>query len=112
MLKKHAETTAEVRGYIQSINALKEQANNLDGEYRSSPVVKARLQHIDELYDEIQNLAEIRKQRISDAISLYKLYSEADGVEQWIIEKEKLLVTNFLTILSYNFRSLIFVRSI
>lgn len=90
LLKKHNETALEVRNYVQAINALKEQANNLDGEYRSSPVVRDRLQHIDDLYEEIQNLAELRKQRISDAISLYKLYSEADGVEQWIIEKEKM----------------------
>jgi len=97
LLKKHADTTAEVRGYVQSIAALKEQANNLDEEKRDSPVVKERLQHIEELYEEIQNLAEIRKQRIQDAISLYKLYSEADGVEQWIIEKEKMLDNMVLT---------------
>lgn len=90
LLKKHAETALEVRNYVQAINALKEQANNLDGDYRNSPVVRDRLQHIDDLYEEIQNLTELRKQRISDAISLYKLYSEADGVEQWIIEKEKM----------------------
>lgn len=97
LLKKHNETVQEVRNYVQSINALKEQANNLDSEYRDSQIVKDRLQQIDDLYEELQNLAEIRKQRISDAISLYKLYSEADGVEQWIVEKEKMLDSMKLT---------------
>ena len=97
LLKKHNETVQEVRSYVQLINALKEQANNLDGEYRESNVVKSRLQHIDELYEETQNLAEIRKQRISDAISLFKLRSEADGVEQWILEKSKMLDAMKLT---------------
>jgi len=97
LLKKHDETTAEVRSYVQSINALKEQANNLDPEYRDSVVVRERLQHIDDLYDEIFNLADNRKQCISDAISFYKLYSEAEGVEQWIIEKEKMLDQMILT---------------
>ena len=35
----------------------------------------------------------LRKQRLLDALSLYKLFTEADGVEQWINEKEKMLVT-------------------
>jgi len=38
-------------------------------------------------------LAKLRKQRLLDALSLYKLFSEADGVEQWIGEKERMLET-------------------
>jgi len=41
----------------------------------------------------LQELAKLRKQRLLDALSLYKLFTEADGVEQWISEKEKMLVT-------------------
>lgn len=42
-------------------------------------------------------MAKIRKQRLLDALALYKLYNEADGVEQWITEKEKLLHTMIAT---------------
>ena len=38
-------------------------------------------------------LAKLRKQRLLDALALYKMYNEADGVEQWISEKSKLLHT-------------------
>lgn len=38
-------------------------------------------------YKELLELAKLRKQRLLDALSLYKLFSEADGVEQWIGEK-------------------------
>ena len=38
-------------------------------------------------------MAKIRKQRLLDALALYKLFNEADGVEQWISEKNKLLGT-------------------
>ena len=38
-------------------------------------------------------MAKFRKQRLLDALSLYKLFSEADGVEQWIGEKERMLET-------------------
>ena len=38
-------------------------------------------------------LARLRKQRLLDALALYKMYNEAEGVEQWISEKSKLLHT-------------------
>lgn len=38
-------------------------------------------------YKELLELAKLRKQRLLDALSLYKLFSEADGVQQWIGEK-------------------------
>ena len=38
-------------------------------------------------------VAKIRKQRLLDALSLYKLFTEADDVEQWSTNKEKMLGT-------------------
>jgi spectrin beta len=55
--------------------------------------VDERLASIDNRYKDLQELAKLRKQRLLDALSLYKLFTEADGVEQWISEKEKMLVT-------------------
>ena len=46
-----------------------------------------RLGSIDRRYQELLELSEIRKQRLLDALALYKLYNEADSVEQWITEK-------------------------
>lgn len=53
----------------------------------------SRLGSIDRRYQELLELAKIRHQRLQDALALYKLFNEADGVEQWISEKEKLLGT-------------------
>ena len=58
---------------------------------RDSPDVQSRLGSIDRRYQELLELAKIRKQRLLDALALYKLYNETDGVETWIIEKDKLL---------------------
>lgn len=58
-----------------------------------SPKVVERLAKIDESYKELQEMAKLRKQRLLDALSLYKLFSEADGVEQWIGEKNRMLDT-------------------
>ena len=52
-----------------------------------------RLANIDADYKELQDLAKARKQSLLDALSLYKLFSEADGVEQWIGEKNRMLDT-------------------
>ena len=52
-----------------------------------------RLASIARRYKELLEMAKIRKQRLLDALSLYKLFTEADGVEQWIQEKEKMLNT-------------------
>merc|ERR1719278_1040390 len=69
-----------------------EWSNGSPEDRESSPVVE-RLASIDRRYKELLEMAKIRKQRLLDALSLYKLFTEADGVEQWIQEKEKMLVT-------------------
>merc|ERR1719278_1804158 len=69
-----------------------EWSNGSPEDRESSPVVE-RLASIDRRYKELCEMAKIRKQRLLDALSLYKLFTEADGVEQWIAEKEKMLGT-------------------
>lgn len=91
MLKKHKDITDELKNYASTIDALHEQAEQLGESDR--PAVQERLASIDKRYRELQELAKLRKQRLLDALSLYKLFTEADGVEQWISEKEKMLVT-------------------
>ena len=54
---------------------------------RDSAEVQARLGTIDRRYKELLELAKLRKQRLLDALSLYKLFNEADAVEAWIDEK-------------------------
>jgi len=51
---------------------------------------------IDKRYKELVELAKLRHQRLLDALSLYKLFSEADAVQQWIGEKV-IRKKNFLT---------------
>ncbi|EDS41866.1 beta chain spectrin [Culex quinquefasciatus] len=44
--------------------------------------VQERLAAIDARYKELVELIKLRKQRLLDALSLYKLISESDGVER------------------------------
>merc|ERR1719507_1465725 len=93
LLKKHKEVTDELKNYQATIDALHEQAGALGEEDRESNPVVERIASIDRRYKELLEMAKIRKQRLLDALSLYKLFTEADGVEQWITEKEKMLNT-------------------
>merc|ERR1719210_2804018 len=93
LLKKHKEITDELKNYESTIKALHDQADALGEEDREGRTVTERLNSIDKRYQELQELAKVRKQRLLDALSLYKLFTESDGVEQWINEKEKMLDT-------------------
>ncbi|CAH1792317.1 unnamed protein product [Owenia fusiformis] len=92
-LKKHKDVTEELNNYQSVITALNEQAQNLGETDRDSPEVQGRLGGIDRRYQELLSLATLRKQRLLDALSLYKLFNEADDVEHWMREKEKVLDT-------------------
>ena len=91
LLKVHREITDDLQNYRSTIDALHEQATTL-GE-NDQTTVQERLHSIDKRYAELQELSKLRKQRLFDSLSLYKLFTEADGVEQWINEKEKMLKT-------------------
>lgn len=72
------------------MEALRSQANQLSAEPgapTSGPEVNERMSSIDKRYRELIELAKLRHQRLLDALSLYKLFSEADATQQWIGEK-------------------------
>lgn len=97
LLKKHNDVTEDLRNYANAIELLKMQAGNLNENDRNSREVIERLDLIDARYNELNQLAEIRRRRLLDAIDLYRLFSESDGVEQWIYEKEKMIGQMTLT---------------
>ncbi|XP_042895897.1 spectrin beta chain [Parasteatoda tepidariorum] len=91
LLKKHKDVTDELKNYANTIDALHTQASGLGDKDREAPEVLERLASIDRRYKDLVELAKLRKQRLLDALSLYKLFNEADGVEQWIQEKDKMM---------------------
>jgi len=74
------------------VEALRSQSNQLSGAPTNGPEVNERMSSIDKRYKELVELAKLRHQRLLDALSLYKLFSEADAVQQWIGEK---VISNF-----------------
>lgn len=93
LLKKHKDVADELKNYNDVIEQLHTQAGNLTCTEEEQLKVNERMGAIDARYKELLELSKLRKQRLLDALSLYKLLSESDGVEQWIGEKEKMLLT-------------------
>lgn len=91
LLKKHEKIQKELEDYKDVIDNLKEQTERLGERDRNAPEVAERLASIDKRYQELLDLAQQRKQRLIDAGALYRLLNEANGVEQWIVEKNKML---------------------
>lgn len=87
LLKKHEDVTDELQNYSSTIDALHQQAQQLGEQDKESPEVVERLASIDRRFKELLEFAKLRKQRLLDALSLYKLFSEAEAVEQWVAEK-------------------------
>lgn len=93
LLKKHKDIADELKNYSEVIEQLHKQAESLQLNEEEHQKVSERLSAIDDRYKQLMELSKLRKLRLLDALSLYKLMSEADGVEQWIGEKEKMLDT-------------------
>lgn len=91
LLKKHNDVAEDLSNYATAIDLLKVQAESLNEIDRNSPEVQNRLKSIDQLYSQLNDLAQRRRQALVDAISLYRMLSEADAVEQWINEKDKMV---------------------
>ena len=94
LLKKHKDTQDVLDNYRKIIDNFK--ANNLptlSAEQQAAPEVQQRLQSIERRYAELLELSKLRKQKLHDALSLFRLLADADNVEAWIEEKERFLAT-------------------
>ena len=71
--------------------------------------MRSRLDSVERRYHELLELTELRKQRLLDALALYKLYNDADGVEQWIAEKACIFIVILLPLSSLDCSSVSFL---
>ena len=77
----------ELKKYSTVIDGLHEQAGQLGEQDRENPDVVGRLHSIDRRYKDLLELAELREQKLKDALSLYQFCNDADNVDNWIEEK-------------------------
>uniref|UniRef100_A0A914HJH5 Spectrin beta chain n=1 Tax=Globodera rostochiensis TaxID=31243 RepID=A0A914HJH5_GLORO len=93
LLKKHDGVSDELESFDRHIQQLEAQAFALPEEARAHPDIAARLSGTQQRKSDLVEVARLRKQRLIDSLSLYKLLSDIDSVESWIDEKGKLLKT-------------------
>ncbi|XP_067406754.1 spectrin beta chain, erythrocytic isoform X2 [Emydura macquarii macquarii] len=91
LVKKHQDLMDQVTDNKRAMDHLSQQAKSFPAELRGAPEYQNRLQTIQALYAEVVSLADLRQQKLQDALDLYSLFSETDACELWMSEKEKWL---------------------
>ncbi|XP_041514121.1 spectrin beta chain, erythrocytic [Microtus oregoni] len=89
--KKHKDFLEELEESRGVMEHLEHQAQGFPEEFRDSPDVTSRLQTLRKLYQQVLAQAELRGQRLQDALDLYTVFGESDACELWMSEKEKWL---------------------
>ncbi|XP_060031701.1 spectrin beta chain, erythrocytic [Erinaceus europaeus] len=89
--KKHKDFLEELEESRAVMEHLEQQARDFPQEFRDSPDVTNRLQTLRELYQQVVAQADLRRQRLQDALDLYTVFGETDACELWMGEKEKWL---------------------
>ena len=94
LLRKHKDTQDLLENYRKTIDDFKQNnLQNLSTEKRNLADIQQRLQSIERRYAELLELSKLRKQKLHDAIALFRLLADADNVEAWIEEEERFLAT-------------------
>ncbi|XP_048218660.1 spectrin beta chain, erythrocytic [Perognathus longimembris pacificus] len=89
--KKHKDFLEELEESRGVMEHLQQQSQDFPQEFRDSPDVTSRLQALQELYQRVVAQADLRGQKLQDALDLYTVFGESDACELWMSEKEKWL---------------------
>ncbi|XP_059770401.1 spectrin beta chain, erythrocytic [Balaenoptera ricei] len=89
--KKHKDFLEELEESHGVMEHLEQQAQGFPQEFLDSPDVTNRLQTLRDLYQQVVAQADIRRQRLQDALDLYTVFGETDACELWMGEKGKWL---------------------
>lgn len=91
LLKKHEGVKEELETFGKHIVQLQSHVETLPEEARAHPDIMQRLTATEKRKQELIELSSLRKQRLIDAVNLYKLLGDADSLEAWIDEKVRIL---------------------
>ncbi|XP_040831374.1 spectrin beta chain, erythrocytic [Ochotona curzoniae] len=86
--KKHKDFLEELEESRGVMEHLEQQAQDFP---QDSPEVTNRLQTLRQLYEQVVAQADLRRQRLQDALDLYTVFGETDACELWMGEKRKWL---------------------
>ncbi|MFH4975655.1 hypothetical protein AB6A40_002364 [Gnathostoma spinigerum] len=94
LLKKHQLLEADIASHADRLAEMNQQADSLLGsEQFDQPQIDNRRKAINERYDKVREMANIRRDKLNKAITVHQFMRDIDDEESWIKEK-KLLVSS------------------
>ncbi|MCP9263394.1 Spectrin alpha chain [Dirofilaria immitis] len=94
LLKKHQLLEADIAAHADRVNEMNMQADNLlESEQFDQPEISNRRKAINERHEKVREMANIRRDKLNKAITVYQFLRDMDDEESWIKEK-KLLVSS------------------
>ncbi|XP_010283608.1 PREDICTED: spectrin beta chain, non-erythrocytic 4-like, partial [Phaethon lepturus] len=91
LLRKHRAVVEEVEKHRAAVLALRKQLALLAPEHRQGVDVQIRVVEVEQLYEEVAEVAVLRQQWLQDALAVYRMFSEVHACEVWVDEKEQWL---------------------
>ncbi|XP_044294176.1 spectrin beta chain, erythrocytic isoform X1 [Varanus komodoensis] len=91
LVKKHRDLLDEVANNKRVMDNLIKQTQSFPPEFQDDPGCENRRKTIQAMFNEVVSLADLRRQKLQDALDLYTVFSETDACELWMSEKEKWL---------------------
>ncbi|XP_053331391.1 spectrin beta chain, erythrocytic [Spea bombifrons] len=91
LVKKHKDHLDDIMLNRNVLEGLKHQVENFPEEFKISPEIDSRHQKLEALYSDLASLADLRSQKLQDALAYYTILGEIDACELWMNEKEKWL---------------------
>uniref|UniRef100_A0A8C5RPI7 Spectrin beta, non-erythrocytic 4 n=1 Tax=Laticauda laticaudata TaxID=8630 RepID=A0A8C5RPI7_LATLA len=91
LVKKHKGVMQEIDKHRAAVLALRKQLAALAPEYHETMEVQIRIVEVEQLYEEVAEVAVLRCQWLQDALAVYHLFGEVNACEIWLDEKEQWL---------------------
>ncbi|CAH2328068.1 spectrin beta chain, erythrocytic isoform X1 [Pelobates cultripes] len=91
MVKKQKDLLDDIMLNRKVLEGLKQVVESFPEEFKMSPEIDSRCQRLESLYFDMASLADLRSQKLQDALEFYTIIGKIDACEMWMNEKEKWL---------------------
>uniref|UniRef100_A0A8C5MZ37 Spectrin beta chain n=1 Tax=Leptobrachium leishanense TaxID=445787 RepID=A0A8C5MZ37_9ANUR len=91
IVKKHRDLLDDIMLNRKVLEGLNNVVESFPEEFKMSPEIDSRCQRLESLYIDLASLADLRSQKLQDALAFYTVLGEVDACEMWMNEKEKWL---------------------
>lgn len=94
LLQAHSLQELQVTALGETKRRYMRQGENLKkANHKEAPVVSQKLENLDQLYQELQQLAAARRNRLEEARDFYHFLEDHENEEGWLIEKQRICKT-------------------